>query len=234
MKSVSFEELATITYILTDDWYQRGGKNLVRETVGQKLVFSNSAVLTLLLLMDFLPFPGEGQFLGFIRANYLTLFPQLLDQSQLNRRARQLRLLIEAIRKYWLEELGVTLATEFLLDTKPLPVVGYKRSKKHSDFAGSAAYGYCTNRNMHYFGYKLVTLSTMDGVPVAYDLVSANTDERLAAKTVLSAIFNCDVFCDKGFIGEEWQTEQLEIQGNHIWTPARINQKLQNPKGFDR
>ena len=142
--------------------------------------------------------------MGFIRANYLALFPQLLDQSQFNRRARQLRLLIEAIRKYWLEELGVTLATEFLLDTKPLPVVGYKRSKKHSDFAGSAAYGYCASRNMHYFGYKLVTLSTMDGIPVAYDLVPANTDERLAAETVLSAISNCDVFCDKGFIGEEW------------------------------
>jgi len=106
MKSVSFEELATITYVLTDDWYQKEGKNLVRETVGQKPVFSNSEVLTLLLLMDFLPFPGEGQFLGFIRANYLALFPQLLDQSQFNRRARQLRLLIEAIRKYWLEELG--------------------------------------------------------------------------------------------------------------------------------
>ena len=87
---------------------------------------------------------------------------------------------------------------------------------------------------MHYFGYKLVTLSTIDGVPIAYDLVPANTDERLAAETVLSAVSNCDVFCDKGFIGEEWQTEQLVIQGNRIWTPARVNQKIQNPKGFDR
>ena len=52
MKSVSFEELATITYVLTDDWYQKEGKNLVRETVGQKPVFSNSEVLTLLLLME--------------------------------------------------------------------------------------------------------------------------------------------------------------------------------------
>ena len=51
MKSVSFEELATITYVLTDDWYQKEGKNLVRETVGQKPVFSNSEVLTLLLLI---------------------------------------------------------------------------------------------------------------------------------------------------------------------------------------
>ena len=58
--------------------------------------------------------------------------------------------------------------------------------------------------------------------------------EEIAAETVLFAISNCDVFCDKGFIGEEWQTEQLEIQGNRIWTPARVNQKIQHPKGFDR
>ena len=53
MSSVSFIELATITYVLTDDWYQKEGKNFLRETVGQKPVFSNSEVITLLLLMDF-------------------------------------------------------------------------------------------------------------------------------------------------------------------------------------
>jgi len=234
MNSVPFEEIATITYVLTDDWYQAEGKKRLRETAGTKPTFSNSEILTLLLLMDFLPYPGEGQYLGFIRANYLPLFPNLVDQSQFNRRARKLRMLVEHLRKHWAEELGVTLATEFLLDTKPLPVLGYKRSKRHSDFAGSATFGYCASRNMHYFGYKLVTLSTMNGVPIAYDLVPANTDERLAAETVLSAISNCDVFCDKGFISEEWQTEQLVIHGNRIWTPARVNQKTQNPEGFDR
>ena len=49
MKSVSFEELATIMYVLTDDWYQKEDKNLVRETVGQKPVSINSKVLILLL-----------------------------------------------------------------------------------------------------------------------------------------------------------------------------------------
>jgi hypothetical protein len=46
-------------------------------------------MLTLLLAMDYFPYPGEQQFLGFIRANYLSLFPKLLDQSQFNRRARR-------------------------------------------------------------------------------------------------------------------------------------------------
>ena len=92
--------------------------------------------MTVLLAMDYFPFPGETQFLGFIRANYLALFPKLLDQSQFNRRARSLRLLVEELRKHWAIMLGVTFHTQFLLDTKPVPVMGYKRGKRHSDFAG--------------------------------------------------------------------------------------------------
>ncbi len=92
--------------------------------------------------------------------------------------------------------LGVAFHTQFLLDTKPVPVVGYKRSKRHSDFAGSAAYGVCPSRNMKYFGYKLVLLTTLDGTPVAYELVAANTDERDAAAEVLSVIWNCVGPCE--------------------------------------
>lgn len=234
MKSIPFDEIATIVYVLVDDWYQEHGVHLLKGKRGKKPTFSDSEMLTLLLLMDFIPFPSEEQFVGFIRANYLPLFPELVDQSQFNRRARGLRLILEALRRHWAEQLGLTAQREYLMDTKPVPVVGYKRSKRRSDFAGSAAYGYCASRNMHYFGYKLVTLSTLDGVPVVYELVPANTDERLAAETVLAYVQNCDIFCDKGFIGTDWQADQFECHGNRIWTPKRINQHKQNPKGFDQ
>jgi len=234
MQSISFIELATVVYVLVDDWYQAHGVHLLSGKAGKKPRFSDSEVLTLLLLMDYLPFPGETQFLGFIKANYLFLFPELVDQSQFNRRGRSLRLLLEAVRRFWAEELALTSRPMYLMDTKPVPVVGFKRSKRHSDFAGSATYGYCASRNLHYFGYKLVTLSTLDGVPVVYELVPANTDERVAAETVLAHVHNCDILCDKGFIGTEWQTEQYDSQGNRIWTPKRTNQQAQNPPGFDQ
>lgn len=232
--TIDFETLLTIIYVLVDDWYQHVGRRLLKGKRGAKPIFSDSEVITLLLVMDFLPFPGETQFLGFIRANYRSFFPELVTQSQFNRRTRDLRLLVEELRKHWAILLGVTCHTQFLLDTKPVPVVGYKRSKRHSDFAGSAAYGVCASRNMKYFGYKLVTLSTLDGLPVAYELVPANSDERAAAAEVLSAVWNSDIYGDRGFLGEIWQREQHDHQGNRIWTPKRTNQKMQNPEGFDR
>ncbi len=234
MASISFVDLATIVYVLVDDWYQDHGRHLLQGKRGAKPVFSDSEVITLLLLMDFLPFPGESQFLGFVRAHWLPLFPRLLDPSQFHRRGRALHLLVEELRRHWTAALGATLATQFLLDTKPVPVVGYMRSKKHSDFAGSASYGVCVSRNLKYFGYKLVLLSTREGLPVAYELVPAHTDERAAADTVLSVLWGCDVVGDKGFLGADWQQAQRETQGNRIWTPTRVNQRAPHSPALNR
>jgi len=117
--------------------------------------------------MDYLPFPGETQFLGFIEANYGGWFPDLLDQSQFNRRLRRLEGKLETLRRTWVKQLGVLEEVNFLIDTKPLPVVGYRRSKRHSNFTGSADYGYCSARKLKYFGYKLVMLCTVEGLPIA-------------------------------------------------------------------
>ena len=231
---IDIETLCTIIFVLVDDWYQEYGVHLLKGKRGAKPEFSDSEVITLMLMMDFIPFPGERQFWAFIRANYLALFPRLIDRSQFNRRARGLRLVVESFRRYWASELGVTTTTQLLLDTKPVPVMGYKRSKKQSDFAGKAAYGVCKSRNMKYFGFKLVMLTTLDGIPVAFELVPANADERDAAEEALAFAWNCDIYSDKGFLGEDWQQEQLDWHGNRIWTPKRVNQKKQNDPEFDR
>jgi hypothetical protein len=64
--------LLTVIYVLVDDWYQDQGKRLVPPVSALPVLqpaFSDSEVLTLLVAMDYFPYPGEQQFLGFIRAN---------------------------------------------------------------------------------------------------------------------------------------------------------------------
>jgi len=234
MQSIDFPTLLTIMYVLVDDWYKENAPRLLQGKAGAKPNFSDSELITLLLAQDFLPFPAETQFLGYIRANYRAMFPHLVDQSQFNRRARALRLLVEELRRNFLNSLGVLHETAFLLDTKPVPVVGYKRRKSHSEFRQSADFGYCVARRLHYFGYKFVALTTFGGLPIVYELVPANTDERDAAEEVLEAVRQCDIFGDKGFIGVEWQEKVKEQTGNRIWTVKRVNQTEQNPKSFDR
>ena len=234
MTSISITELLTIIFVLVDDWYQVHGRKLLNGKVGKKPVFKDSEVISLVLAHDFIPYPAEAQYVEFIRANYLALFPKLVDQSQFNRRARALRLLVEQLRRFWIVQKGWHLQSCYLMDTKPVPVVGYKRLKSRSEFAGNANYGRCASRNLNYFGYKLVALSTLSGIPVAYELVPANLDERLAAEAVIDYLASCDIFADKGFFGYEWQTSIFDQTNNLIWTPKRKNQYLQNSKALDR
>jgi hypothetical protein len=234
MTSISITELLTIIFVLVDDWYQVHGRKLLNGKVGKKPVFKDSEVISLVLAHDFIPYPAETQYVEFIRANYLALFPKLVDQSQFNRRARALRLLVEQLRRFWIVQKGWHLQSCYLMDTKPVPVVGYKRRKNRSEFAGNANYGRCASRNLSYFGYKLVALSTLSGIPVAYELVPANLDERLAAEAVIDYLASCDIFSDKGFLGHEWQTSIFDQTKNLIWTPKRKNQHVQNSKAFDR
>jgi len=233
MTSISIETLLTIIYVIVDDWYQEKGNQHLKGKVGRKPRFSDSEVMTLMIAEDYIPYPGETQYLGYIRANHGDMFPDLLDQSQFNRRARGLRYLVEALRRDWLMDLGVEQQTTYLIDTKPIPVVGYKRSKSRSDFRGSADFGHCASRNLNYFGYKLVMVTTLDGIPVVYDLVAANTDERKAAEAVIDRLTNAQLIGDKGFLGVEWQDQMHQQTGNTFVTPKRKNQKIQHPEGFE-
>ena len=70
MNSIDFEYLIITVFVLVDDWYQAEGKTLKALSPGAKPEMSDSEIMTLALVMDYLPFPGETQYIGFIRANY--------------------------------------------------------------------------------------------------------------------------------------------------------------------
>lgn len=234
MTTISIEELFLVTLVVVDDWYTQKGQYLLKRSVGVKPTFSDSEMLTLMLAIDFFEFSSERRYHAFIQANYLDLFPQLLDQSQYNRRARSLRFLLNALRQDWANELGVQWEKHFLLDSTPVPVVGYRRDKSHSHFRGSADYGYCAARRMKYYGYKLVMLTTLNGTPYSFELVPADTDERLAADEILDTLpADSNVWSDKGFIDADWQAD-WQAQAVYVWTAKRENQHQQNPPAFDQ
>jgi len=186
-----------------------------------------------MVAQDFLPYAGETQYVAYIRANYQREFPQVVDQRQYKRRARALWRVLEALREAGVGEWEAWTDQPLWLDTKPVPVGGYPRSKRYSDFAGYASYGYCAARQLHYFGFKRVALTTLAGLPVVYDLVSANTDERLAAACVGWRVQAGAIFADKGFIGDRWQAAVRHAWGNRIWTTKRANQASQHAPALE-
>lgn len=182
--------------------------------------------------MDFLPFPGETQFLAFLCAHYRSLFPRLLSQSQFNRRVRSLARLVEARRWYGAQERGATLTSLYRLDTQPRPVWGYRRDKSRRDFAAPADYGVCVSRPLKYLGDKRVLLCTGGGWPVAYDWVPATTDERVAGDPGRDCLWQARVLGDQGFMGADGQRRYRETRHLDILTPYRAYQRLRRAPGF--
>lgn len=167
--------------------------------------------------------------MGFMHGNYSDMFPDMVAQSQFNRRSRALRIIMEKLRCHFANELNVQLASLYVLDTEPIPVVGYKRSKKNSDFFGSAEYGYCSSKKLYYWGYKCVMLVTANGTPVSFELVPANTDERDAAEEVLHAANPGSIALgDKGFVDQQRQEYWAKRYSVTVYTYKRKNQHEQN------
>lgn len=133
MPSIDIVELLTSMLVLVDDWYKAKGQPFMQGQPGVKPEFRASEILTLLLAQEFIPFPGETQFVAYIRANHLRELPKLVNQSQYNRRARQAWRVLEALRQAWISLLGARTDQQLLLDTQPVPVMGYTRRKRCSD-----------------------------------------------------------------------------------------------------
>ena len=68
MTMVKADDLLTQVFVLVDDWYQAYGHRLRPRLPGPRCRFSESEMLTLLVVMDYFPYPGEEQFLVYLRA----------------------------------------------------------------------------------------------------------------------------------------------------------------------
>lgn len=77
------------------------------------------------------------------------------------------------------------------------------------------------------YGYRLNLLITVGGTILDFELMSANADERDAARDLLETKRDLTVIGDKGFISAELATDLLERCNIRLVTLPRANQKQQ-------
>jgi len=227
------ETFLTTLYTIVDDWYQQHAPRPVAARAGKKPRFSDSEVITLSLARHWLGIPQEREYLRFIRNNFLPLFPRLVSQSQFNRRARGLCWLLNALRQHLVASMGAASASCQLIDGTPVQVRHWRRFGKGHLCLPEAALGYCAAKKKTFYGFRLLALTTLDGVVVEWDLFAANLDGREAAQSLLDKHRNLCVLGDKGFLDRERQAILEENQGLLLLTPRRKNQQEQNAPGWD-
>src|SRR6266446_8990040 len=211
----------TALYTKVDDWYQTEGQALLAGKAGAKPLFADSEVITLALAQHWCGFAKEREWLRFIANNYRPLFPHLLSQSEFNRRARNLCWLMNAMRRWVLEQMGASEEEYRLIDGTPIHVRHWRRYGRTHLMLPEAALGYCAAKREAFYGYRLVVLTTLDGVITDWALIPANADEREGAIDLLEAYSDLCALGDKGFLDQLRQAYLEERHGIHLLTPKR-------------
>ncbi len=220
-------------YTLVDDWYQQKGKAHLAGKVGKKPTFSDSEVLTLSIAQHWCGFQKERTWLRFVRHNLAALFPGLLEQSEFNRRARNLCWLMNQMRYEIVQAMGAFAQEYRLVDSTPVHVRHWRRYGKTHLCLPGAALGHCAAKKETFYGYRLLTLTTLDGVITDWELIPASEDEREGALDLLYEYRRLKTLGDKGFVDQLRQRVLAEDRDNRLLTPKRKNQKEQNPPEWD-
>jgi hypothetical protein len=162
---------------------------------------------------------SDRQFLGLVRFRLPGWFPHLPDQTQYNRRLRNLTPML-----VWVQQRLSELCAGSRLrvaDGTLVGVANYAGCAARSEFAGFAAYGYCAAKSRYYWGVRLVLLVDAKGVPVGYTLVPANEKEYEPVRELALADGSEILVCDKGLWGRQY-AETLSLEGVQLHTPDRV------------
>ncbi|MFI5054096.1 MAG: IS982 family transposase [Acidimicrobiia bacterium] len=159
---------------------------------------------------------SDRQFLGLVGWRLPGWFPYLPSQSQYNRRLRALMGLLTVVQQRLarlLDAGGVRLADGTLVG-----VANYAGCANRSEFAGTAAYGYCAAKSEWVWGVRLVLRTDRRGLPLAYTLVPANEHEYEPLLDLVEA--GETVIADKGLWGRAYN-QRMECAQVRLLTPSR-------------
>jgi len=135
-------------------------------------------------------------------ADHPALFPRRPSQSRFNRRRRTLMAVCNLIRRAILRLLDVAHDPKTVIDSLPIPVVGFHLAPAaRGDWAEhGASYGWCASKKELIYGYKLHLLVTVGGVILDFELAPANEADLSVGAELLAEHTDLTVVGDKGYV----------------------------------
>ena len=209
--TASLETLVVTAYLFADE--------LAIPRPGPRGEITDAELIALAVAQASMGVPSDRQFLGLIAKVLPGWFPHLPCQSQYNRRLRRLAPAIAGVQL----RIAELIATHELViaDGTLVGVANYAGCRSRSEFAGTAAYGYCAAKSQYVWGVRLVLITDRVGVPVGYTIVAANEKEYEPVRELTTAHSGCTLIADKGLWGRAY-SETLALQGICLLTPDRV------------
>ncbi len=150
-----------------------------------------------------------------------------IERSVYNRRKRKLFFAIEFIRNELSNKFN-EFENYFVVDSMPLEVVKLSRSNSSKickeEFYSAPNRGFCASQNMHYYGYKIHAVCSIEGVFKSFDISKASVHDIHYLKDIKNQFNDCVILGDKGYLSADYQLDLFESKQIKLEVPMRKNQ----------
>ena len=218
----------TTLFTIVDDAMK--GSPVIRQALerpGPAPHLSDSEVITMALYQELIGEPREDHFFRLHQASLQAFFPGLNERSRYNRRKRDLWSVILAVRVSLQMVLdALALEETAVIDSAPVPCVGYKRGKQNSDFLGTADYGVCSSKALKYFGCKFHSVVSLTGVIMSFLITPASPYDNQPVVELLDSFAHHlkRLLGDGAYNDAALQTFLEQYRSVELLAPVKVNQ----------
>jgi len=205
-------------------------ENMYFKPIKPKL--SDIELISLMILAEFKSIDSEHQLFRDIKGFEIA---SRIERSVYNRRKRKLYPFMEEIRMKMVEKFN-EFETFFVVDSMPLEVCKISRSSrskicKETDYAIPNK-GFCASQNLHFYGYKLHAVCSINGVFQSFDLSPASVHDIHYLQDIKMQLSDCVILADKGYLSSTIQLDLFKEVNIQLETPKRKNQKDYKPQFY--
>jgi len=228
-----FADFCLYVYVTVDDIYQE--IRAAHQRPGPAPLCSDSELIALCLIGECKGWDLETELLSNM-CDYADLFPHLPEQSRFNRRRRNLMYAINQIRRRLLATLDLAQDQQCVIDSLPVPAVQFHLAPGSTgDWpAYGADFGKVASKKETIYGYKLHTLTTLNGLILDFELAPASATDVEVGFEMLAEHTDLEVIGDKGYISADKAAALWEHNRIRLRTLPRRNQKQQLPRPLRR
>ena len=190
---------------------------------------SDEEVITMEICGEYFKLSTDKDIWEYFRTHYDHFFPTLGDRTLFGRQAANLWQLKAAIQQRLTHVSGQAYDPIQPIDTLPLPICVYTRSRRDRCFKPYADYGYCAAKDLHYYGFKLGLRISHIGMITQYPLLAARPHDINHLEAVVED-FSGVAPADKGFIDAHKQALLAERPAIIVVTPPRARMQTDHPQ----
>ncbi len=221
------ENLIKLYFYISEDKGIQQYLSGLRMSNNQTLSFTDEEVMTVYIFGITQKFSKVKHIYNYTKMHLSDWFPLLPSYQAFNERLNKLHccfeVLVQSINFKAL--LGLEFENERVIDSVPVIVTGKSRSSSAKVAAQLCSKGYCSSKQMYYYGVKLhvagiVRPCTLP-MPETSWITGAGENDLTAARPVFEHLSNCKIYADKIYADSDLNIGMQTNQNSIILTPVK-------------